>query len=79
MKVLIIVGGINWGLIGAGMLSGSSVNMNLVNVFFGTVPTLEAFVYLLVGIAAVASIFGCKCKTCKNGTCCSTCDSGNKE
>jgi len=75
MKVLVIVGGINWGLVGAGMLSGSSVNMNLVNVLFGSIPSLEAVIYLFVGLAAFASIWGCKCKKCKNNTCCSTCSS----
>lgn len=78
MKVLVIVGGINWGLVGAGMLSGSSINMNLVNVLFGNIPSLEAVIYLLVGIAAISSIWGCKCKKCKNNTCCSTCSADKK-
>lgn len=77
LKVLIIVGGINWGIVGIGMLEGNP--LNLVNMLFGTVPTLEAIVYIVVGIAAVFSICGCKCKTCKEGTCCSTCDSSKKE
>lgn len=73
IKVLVIVGGINWGLVGIGMLSG--VSINLVNMLFGTVPSLEAIIYLIVGIAAFASIFGCKCSKCKDSTCCSTCSS----
>jgi uncharacterized membrane protein YuzA (DUF378 family) len=73
VKVLLIIGGLNWGLIGAGMLAGSNTNMNLVNVFFGTTPALEAFVYLVVGIVAFVSILGCKCKKCKKGTCDSSC------
>jgi uncharacterized membrane protein YuzA (DUF378 family) len=62
-KVLLIVGGINWGLIGAGMLSGGET-LNLVNMLVGSTPELEAVVYVLVGIAGVASLLGCKCKKC---------------
>lgn len=63
MHVLVIVGGLNWGLSGLGMFMG--INLNVVNLLLGSMPTLEAVVYLVVGIAAFGSIFGCKCKTCK--------------
>lgn len=66
---LVLIGGINWGLVGAGMLMGSS--WNLVNMLLGGMPTIEAIVYLLVGISAVVSIFGCKCKKCKEA--CASC------
>ncbi len=69
MKALVIVGGINWGLVGAGMLAGSMDSWNLVNMLLGSWPMVEAIVYLLVGVAAVASIFGCKCKKCMSGVC----------
>ena len=62
--VLIIIGGINWGLVGLGMLMGS--DWNLVNMIFGSWPMIEGIVYLLVGISAVVSIFGCKCNKCKD-------------
>ena len=62
-KVLLVIGGLNWGLVGAGMLMGS--NWNLVNMIFGSMPKLEAVVYLLVGICAIVSIFGCQCSKCK--------------
>ena len=61
--VLLLIGGLNWGLVGLGMLIGS--NLNVVGLIFGSMPTLEAIIYLLVGIAAVMKIIGCKCKTCK--------------
>ena len=50
--VLVIVGGLNWGLIGLGQLLGRG-GWNLVNMILGTWSSLEALVYLLVGISAV--------------------------
>ena len=66
-KWLVIIGGINWGLVGLGMLLNS--NWNLVHWIFSSMPAIEAIIYVLVGIAAVMKIFGCKCKKCKDGTC----------
>lgn len=68
-KVLVIIGGINWGLIGLGMLLGSMSNWNVVNMLFGSVPTVEAILYVLVGVAAIMKIFGCRCSKCVNGVC----------
>lgn len=53
-RILVVVGGINWGLVGLGMLVGS--NWNVVNMILGSVPTLEAVVYVLVGLAAIKMI-----------------------
>lgn len=49
--VLTIVGGLNWGLVGLGMLMGS--DWNLVNMLLGAWPMVEAIVYVLVGLSAV--------------------------
>ena len=65
-KVLVIIGGINWGLIGIGMLMGK--DFNIVHMILGSMATIEAIVYVLVGLAAVMKIFGCKCKQCM-GSC----------
>lgn len=62
--VLVAVGGLNWGLAGVGMLLGS--NLNVVNLLLGTLPTVEAIVYVLVGIATVMVLMGCKCAKCKS-------------
>lgn len=51
---LLLVGALNWGLTGLGMLIGS--NLNVVNLLLGTWPTVEAIVYILVGLAAVKVI-----------------------
>lgn len=67
-KVLVVVGGLNWGLVGLGMLVGSLDSWNVVNMLLGSWPVVEAVVYLLVGIAAVVLLFGCKCKKCMS--CC---------
>ena len=69
--VLVLVGALNWGLVGAGMLFGD-VNLNLVDLIFGKWMVVEAIVYLLVGVSAFVCIFGCKCKKCKEG--CDTCE-----
>lgn len=49
--VLAMVGALNWGLVGLGMLAGS--NWNLVNMILGSWPTVEALIYLLVGLSAI--------------------------
>jgi len=67
-KSLVVIGGVNWGLVGLGMFLGSS-NLNVVNLILGDLPVVEAVVYVLVGIAALVLAFGCKCGKCKNGVC----------
>ena len=62
-KVLVVIGGLNWGLIGVGMLMGK--DLNVVHMILASVPTVEAIVYVLVGLAAICKIFGCKCAKCK--------------
>lgn len=48
--ILLIVGGINWGLVGA-------FNFDLVAAIFGNGTTLSRIVYILVGLAALYTIF----------------------
>lgn len=48
--VLVVVGALNWGLVGLGVLLGSP-GWNVVNMVFGSWPTLEAVVYVLVGLS----------------------------
>ena len=47
--VLLIVGGLNWGLVGA-------FDFNLVSALFGEMTPLSRSVYVLVGLAAVYQI-----------------------
>lgn len=60
--VFLLIGGINWGLIGLGAFL--SKNWNIINLILGRVPRIEWIVYVLVGIAAIIAIIGCRCKTC---------------
>jgi uncharacterized membrane protein YuzA (DUF378 family) len=66
-KILLIIGGLNWGLVGVGMLMGS--DWNVVGMLLGSWPMVLAVVYILVGIAAIMKIFGCRCKKCMSGVC----------
>jgi uncharacterized membrane protein YuzA (DUF378 family) len=61
--VLVFIGGLNWGLVGVGMLAHS--DWNLVHMIFKSAPTVEAIVYVLIGVAAIMMLFGCKCAKCK--------------
>jgi len=60
---LLIVGGLNWGLVGLGQLLGGS-GWNVVNMILGGIPVLEQLVYLLVGLSAVYLVVSHK-QTCK--------------
>ncbi len=44
--ILVIVGGINWGLVGA-------FDFNLVGFLFAKVPVVARIVYILVGLSAL--------------------------
>ena len=60
---LVIVGAINWGLVGLGDFLGG--NWNLVNLIFGSMGWLESAIYIVVGICGVVTLMGCPCGTCK--------------
>lgn len=49
--ILVIVGALNWGLVGLGGFLGG--NWNLVSMILGSMPALEWIVYILVGASAV--------------------------
>jgi uncharacterized membrane protein YuzA (DUF378 family) len=53
-RLLVIVGGLNWGLVGIGGLMGT--NLNVVNLLLGSMPMVESIVYLLVGVATVMMV-----------------------
>jgi uncharacterized membrane protein YuzA (DUF378 family) len=59
---LVIIGAINWGLVGLGAFL--NLNLNVVNLIFGRISYLEEVIYVLVGLAGVAMITKCKCKSC---------------
>jgi Uncharacterized conserved protein len=57
--VLIIVGAVNWGLVGLGMISGAGRNAyNVVNLLLGPLgPQFEAIVYILVGLSGLYQVY----------------------
>lgn len=63
--ILVMVGSINWGLVGIGGLM--SANWNLVNLLVGRWPTVESIVYILVGVSAVMMLMKGSCKQCNMG------------
>ncbi|MBI5798170.1 DUF378 domain-containing protein [Candidatus Woesearchaeota archaeon] len=48
--ILLLVGGINWGLVG-------TLQWNLVSAIFGSIPWLERILYILVGLSALYAIY----------------------
>jgi len=45
-EALVIIGGLNWGLVGI-------ANLDLVKLLFGSIPILQTIVYVLVGLSAL--------------------------
>ncbi|MDA1208466.1 MAG: DUF378 domain-containing protein [bacterium] len=60
--ILILIGGINWGLVGLGGFLGS--DLNVVHMILGAWPKVEWLVYLLVGVSTLCKAMKC-CKCCK--------------
>ena len=60
--ILLVVGGLNWGLVGFGKFFGS--DWNIVAKIFGGAPWLLWVVYILVGISALVLV-GTHKKDCK--------------
>jgi uncharacterized protein len=59
---LVLVGAVNWGLVGLGWLMGGA-DWNVVHMILGKWMTLEAVVYVLVGLSGIYMLAGCKnCK-----------------
>lgn len=50
--ILVIVGALNWGLVGLGMWMGGT-GWNVVHMVLGGWPMVENLVYVLVGLSAV--------------------------
>jgi hypothetical protein len=61
--VLVLVGGLNWGLVGLGGFFGGE-DWNVVHLVLGQWQTVEWLVYVLVGLSALWLAF--KCASCKD-------------
>jgi hypothetical protein len=51
--ILVIIGALNWGLVGLSTLINSATTWNIVNMIFGKWPMFEAIVYVLVGLSGI--------------------------
>jgi len=54
--ILVVIGGLNWGLVGLGNLANMG-NLDLVQMILGSIPVLRDVVYVLVGLAAIYEIY----------------------
>jgi uncharacterized membrane protein YuzA (DUF378 family) len=59
-SLLVVVGALNWGLVGLGWLVGSGADWNVVHMLLGQWMQLEAIVYVLVGLAGVWALLDWK-------------------
>lgn len=64
--ILVIIGGLNWLLVGIGGFAGA--NWNVVNLILGSWPAVEDLVYVLVGLSAIYEIVTHKknCRACSS-------------
>ncbi|MES2225718.1 MAG: DUF378 domain-containing protein [Patescibacteria group bacterium] len=62
--ILLIIGGLNWGLIGLGGFAGG--DWNVVHMILGSAPVVEWIVYVLVGLSALYLLVNHKqaCRMC---------------
>ena len=55
--ILVVIGALNWGLVGLGSFSAVTYDWDLINLIFGTWPMVAAIVYLLVGLSGIWVLF----------------------
>lgn len=62
--ILVIIGGLNWGLVGLGSLMGS--DLNVVHMLLSFSSQVESIVYVLVGLSAIGLVMSHKsdCRHC---------------
>jgi uncharacterized membrane protein YuzA (DUF378 family) len=49
--ILVVVGALNWGLMGLGWFANA--DWNVIHMVLGSIPQLEAVVYVLVGLSGI--------------------------
>jgi uncharacterized membrane protein YuzA (DUF378 family) len=66
--ILVIIGGLNWGLVGLGGFVGGA-DWNVVHMVLGSWPSVEWAVYVLVGLGALILVATHKkdCRYCSAG------------
>ena len=53
--LMLFLGGLNWGLVGLGIMLGQ--NMNMVNFLLGTTPQVEAIIYMGTGLLSFGGFY----------------------
>lgn len=54
---LVVIGALNWGLVGVAYFVDSAANWNIVNILFDSIPELEFAIYILVGLASLWMVY----------------------
>jgi len=54
---VLVVGALNWGLVGVAHFVDAAANWNLVNILFDGTPAAEFGIYVLVGLAGLYGIY----------------------
>lgn len=62
-QMLITIGALNWGLIGAGHYANGA-DWNVLHMVFGGLPVFETSLYLLIGLASLYQVAGCSKSCC---------------
>lgn len=55
--ILVVIGALNWGLVGLSSFSAVTYSWDVVALIFGSIPWLAAIVYLLVGLSGLWVLF----------------------
>ncbi len=58
-----IIGGLNWGLIGIGYFF--QANWDVLYLILGSMPAVQYIVYIIVGLSAIYTVFGCRKAVCE--------------
>ena len=64
--ILLVIGGLNWLLVGLGIWFNVGAGWNVVDALFGVNSVLSSIVYVLVGLSAIVLL----CTHKKNCKCC---------
>ena len=63
--ILVMIGAVNWGLVGLGWVVGGGSDWNVVHMILGSWAWAEWVIYVLVGVSGIMLAIGCKCDKCK--------------
>lgn len=64
--MLVIIGSLNWGLVGIGYFLDMELNVMSLS-FAEKAPEVEAIIYILVSLSVIALLFGGSCRGCEGG------------